>query len=114
MRISDWSSDVCSSDLALAGKDGLQAPFLLKRRLREAAQLAGVQAFRRHGAQLLHRAQADLQVLADLPLVAPPPPPGQLPPPIHRLLAPAPPRPLPHAHPAPLRRPPPPFPLPPP
>src|SRR3546814_2462095 len=45
----DWSSDVCASD--------------------RAAQLARVQALRRHGAQLLHGAQADLQVLVDLALV---------------------------------------------
>src|SRR3546814_8476768 len=40
MRISDWSSDVCSSDLLLAHVEELLAPALLQLRAAVAQQLA--------------------------------------------------------------------------
>src|SRR3546814_14590958 len=40
MRISDWSSDVCSSDLALEGEDGVDAPDRLEGDRRDDERLA--------------------------------------------------------------------------
>src|SRR3546814_7916623 len=44
MRISDWSSDVCSSDLGAPGAHGLPAPGHPPAQLRAEAAQAGVQA----------------------------------------------------------------------
>src|SRR3546814_9364910 len=59
MRISDWSSDVCSSDLQLVLGDGLAQPFGFARRR--------ARGRRQRGVDLLQR-RAGLALEVELPL----------------------------------------------
>src|SRR3546814_20380731 len=51
MRISDWSSDVCSSDLAIILGDGVRVPYLVVKRARSGHGVPTV-GFGRHLAHI--------------------------------------------------------------
>src|SRR3546814_1546612 len=54
MRISDWSSDVCSSDLFVGGVVGLQAGGQAPAQAEGAAEFCDHADFLRHQHQILH------------------------------------------------------------
>src|SRR3546814_18155692 len=128
MRISDWSSDVCSSDLAMAIGAGQKT---LRRTIDETRIALGKavrtqpHAFERAGAEILdhHVGAVDqpprrdhaigaLQVQAHAAPLAPPHPPTTPPPTPHTPPALPPPPPPPHPAPPPIAPPPPPHPPP--